>query len=746
MTVSATDYLAKEAYYNEDYTHEGLESPNATDVENNIIEDTRKRITNFYDVFSVNVATFRFDLLFLYIDQWDPYLRSLRRQKKKTILQINYLKSIIQRLSGQEAESDPDLIVSAPENEDVPEDEVMIKEGLLRQSMYEEKFSYIKSEAFKYALAASYSAILVSYDYKNPKTYDKKLTYRHFPDATVCFWSADCQKADKSDAMICGFFTSLDKAEFNLEFPNSTSDLSFSTLGNSDQIRNQWMDGPKVRIADVWRREKYTDIIVLLSNGESMPEDEVEPYLKRQDSLLRKLREQQRMGAQVPPELMQKVTIEQKEERVCSKIVHYKMVADEILEYNMWPSDMMPLVFVDCESMVIDGLQRTQSFHQVMQDRQRQLNYMASAECDAIMQSHQGNWIGTPDNFDEKILTQWLQPQTPNGLLIAKRDSAGQMPIYIPPPQPSAAFAQQQEAAIRDIYNISGYHDANLGMTGNEQSGTAINNREAAGNLSSFKPFNNLELAIEQCGRIALSLMPAVFDNTRTVTIRTKDGKSLKKLLNEPYLDEMGEEAYQNDMKRQGFDVKIEAGASFAAQKRVAYATLMQFLQAAPQLGPLIYDRILGNMDVDNVKEMVERVQKFLVGMPVPQIISEETGIQIPKQQPNPEAMMAQQQQQLEQKKVQNESDKIALQSQQMVQDALENHAKNVIEVKQFNDELQADMIKSRAEIEKAKIDSHQQHGLHLAQLGLDLHKHHSSMAHQANMAKQQSRLSGLRG
>src|SRR6478609_1192948 len=173
--VTATDFLKNEAYNADMGTADDLSGPYGDSTEADILADTHKRINGWYTYFAPNIDTYRYDLLFLYIEQWDPYLRSVRTQKKKTILQVNYLRQMIERLVGEESQNDPSLIVSPPEDMPVQDEDVTLREGILRQSMYESKFKQVKTAAFRYALSAGYSAILVSYDYKHPKTYDKKL-------------------------------------------------------------------------------------------------------------------------------------------------------------------------------------------------------------------------------------------------------------------------------------------------------------------------------------------------------------------------------------------------------------------------------------------------------------------------------------------------------------------------------------------------------------------------------------------
>jgi len=721
------DYGTDEIYIAED-----LNTKDSDKAEQAILAYAKNHIGAWFDYFSVNNEKFRMDLMFLFVDQWNSNDRYLRNLSQKPVLMFNFLYAIVMQLLGEQRLNSPAPRVRATKP-NVSQEAVDLRDDLLRQIFWLNKAPVIFQTAFMYALGGGYGAWLVELDYENPKTFDLAIKLREIPDPRTCFWDPDALESDKSDGMFSGFFTAHTPEQFHMLFPNAKSDLSFMvTSGYNDEYARIWRQGKKINIAHFWVKEEYNEEVVQLSNGESMTAEEAKELLIQQDKLVSMLRKSQKFGAQVPASHLEKVEIERQRSSVCYKIRHYKMIADEILEVREWPSDYLPVVFLDCQSFVLDGQQTTNSIHKFAQDEQRYLNYIRSEAAEAMLNLNHGNWVGTPKNIEGKIGELWRNPQRSKAILLANYDEKGNLPQFVPPPSISTSFETQFQQGVMNVQQIMGRYDDNRGQETNADSGKAVKARQNAGNLSAFVPFNNLERAVEQTGRICVSLFPAVFDATRPMMVRGKNGGERSVMLNEPSLN--GE--YKNDMSVTGFDVTIETGGSFALQREAAMEQLQEVMALAPQLAAGLMDKYVENLDVENMPDIVERVQEMMLGIPIPQIISKETGKQIPPAPPgppNPQMAAVQQKQQqskmdfqVHQAQQEIDREKLTLQSQQMVQDSINDHAKNLTDVMAMNQKLQADLLRSKTELTRA----HMGHKT-------DLVKHISSMLHQAKTNEQ---------
>lgn len=711
--VAEPDYRLNKSL-DDDYSANDLKGANKGYAEQEIINKAIKFANNYFSGESDNIQTYRDDLNFLYADQWTQDLRAARSQKKKTVLTFNYLKTYVDLLLGEEIKNDPDIFVSYFGNQPAKnmQKEIDLRQGLLRQTFYDNKMSMVKQYCFQYMLAGGFSVIEVGYDYENSETFNKRITIEHTDDATNYFFDNRARNPLKDDGRFCGKVLSLTKEEYKMFFPHAQSCDSINLQYQPDDYTYKDWQGEMVKILQWFAREEYEETIYLLSNGESMTKDEAEEFLKEQDSLLRKLREVEKMGAIVPQQFKQKVEVIEDRRSICDRICHYKMNRTEILEWGVWPSKFLPYVYVPNMLVKIDGNLRTLSLHRYAQDAQRYINYLASEAADILMTSHHKNWMAPTQCFDGKLLNLLLSPQNTSPVLLYKKGANGEEPQYVPPPQLSPSFDTQFQRTVNDISNIMGRFESNRGQDGNEKSGIAIDKRAVLGNVSSVVPFQNLALAEEHIANICLDLYPAVFDVKRTVTIRGKDRKEKQVVINEDKQDKK-----MHDMSLKNFKASIQAGVTFEAQKQVSIAQLQSLISSDPALAALLADELAKNLQVANMPEIVDRIQQFQLGIPIPQIIAKETGMQPPKQQPpppNPQLLAVQQKQQQAQMDFQThqaqqeiDKQKLALQAQDMVQDSLRDHTEGIMQVKKLNTEIQKQDMKSRAEIERAKLDNH---------------------------------------
>lgn len=681
----------------------------SSDDEQEILQKAVKLVNSSYSYFKENIDTYLNDCRFIFIDQWSASMRGARSIKRKQILTANRLFSYCQEIIGEASKLDPAPKVR-PDNNVIgtSSEHAKLLQGILRKEFYENRMSQHKLDAFKSGVYGGFGVLWVDYDYETPYSFHKKFILRALEEPTAAFFDPMSRQATKSDAEYCGYFSTVSKDEFYKLYPDAKSSLSFKSTGYLGEYKNVWGDTKTVRIANFWQKERYKEKIALLSTGESMVLHEAEELIKEQEQLIRKMKKLEQEGANFNPMLAQKIEIiETRESTDCYKIVYYKMIADEILEFSEWPSKFLPGVFVDHDSINYKGRQYTKSFHRDAQDMQRYLNYLISQSADALMDLHHGTWLANPEQMSGDVLDMWLSPQNDKGILIANKDSDGQMPQYVPPPQISPAFDSQYSRTVSDIESILGRFDAGRGKQDNAVSGVAINSRAIFGNLGAIVPLQNLEYAVEQVARIVIDMIPAVYDTQRVITIGGK-GEERKVRLNHSTPTGM-----QNDMSQKGYDVTLEGSVSFTAQRMSGNEQMRNMIQTNPALSPVLSDLIAENLDLPNAAQIVERIRKAMMGIPTPQIISEATGMQLPPppQTPNPQAVLAQKQFELEQARIENERAKISndsikntIESQKLQNDAITEHASTMADIRNNRTDIITHQISAEAEIRKEAL------------------------------------------
>lgn len=696
------------------YKFDDLDGPESKAAEKEIIDSVRKAARRWFDYWQVNIQKFKEDMYFLYVDQWDLGLRSIRETKRKQVLTINHIFPHFQKIIGEEIKNNYDPVIRPdPTSYGTTDKDAEIREGMLRKIFLDSNMKYEKSKVFSDAAGGGWGVFLVNYDYENNQSMHMRPFIKAIENPVNTFFDPLATEETKYDGDFCGYFVNVPKDDFYDKYPNATTDVSFPDVGDNTNWNLRWYDKKCVKVCYVWRKEYFPDKLVLLSNGESLPKKEAMQLIKHQEELIQQLI-QNSVGnvVQLNPQLMQPIEIVDEREFLNYQIVHYKMIRDEILEAQEWPSSLLPMVYVDFNSRQMDGYQYTKSYARNAQDAQRYLNYVASQSADALMNLHHGNWIGTPENFPAHILNLWLRPQNDKGVLIAERDTQGQMPTYVPPPQISPAFDAQYNRCVNDIQNTLGDSMAARGEEDNAVAGVAIKTRAFLNNISDNVPFENLRTGIVQVAKVCLSLFPAIYDYYRMITIMPRKGDPKIIEINKPFPN-----GKMNDMSHGKYDVTIESGSSFAAQKEFALQQLVSFAGADPNLRMLLLDLMAENLDLVNTNDIVNRVQEYLLGMPVPQIIAQETGKQPPPPQPNPQAILAQQEMQLKQgefqlkkndqtleamrlqQEAQNDIRKAKLEEQKEISSALTSHHQNQLKELEMSNKAEIDSIKAHAEI-----------------------------------------------
>src|SRR6185369_16250268 len=340
------------------------------------------------------------------------------------------------------------------------------------------------------------------------------------------------------------------------------------------------------------------------------------------------------------------------------RIMHYRMIRNQIIEFSEWPSKQLPIIFVDGDSYYIEGRQYTRSFIHEARDAQKCVNYFGSEIAAEVKNRRREQWLGTPDNISG-YEQDWRNPELQMGILRAKPDpKTGQMPVKQPPWDLSPAIMQNFQRATQDIREILGFSETEA-LQGRDISGKARRERKLEGSMSAYVYFDNMSQAVEQGGRVVNDLLPHIIgEDERTMVISKRDGKTDSVNINER--DREGN--IQNDLGIGDFDVEINAGPSFAVQKEVALEFFQETIANNPQVFNLIADLWAGNLDIQQMQQVKERLKNLVP----PEIIAKEEGKEPPQPKPDPQAIMMQAEIQAKQAEIQNKQAEVQVKMQKL--------------------------------------------------------------------------------
>lgn len=471
-------------------------------------------------------------------------------------------------------------------------------------------------------------------------------------------------KPHKGDGNYCARQYIYTKEEFYATYPHVMNAVSYSDPRSL--LDFQWETRDTIVVCKYSRKEWFPVKLFLLSNGQSVTEDEwddMQEAIKMQVDLAD--------TSQVVGDIIRKSIPEIVGERMSKdyKIRQYILTQNQIIEFTEWPSKYLPLIFVDGDSNFINGQQYTRSFIHEAKDAQKFVNYVGSEIAAEVKNRRREQWMGTPDNIvgNEQM---WRNPELQNGILMAKPDpKTGAMPQKMPQWELSATLQQQFQRGSQDIREILGFSE-NESLQGHDMSGKARRERKLEGSMSAYVWFDNLNQAIEQGGRVVLDLLPVIVgEQERHMVVSKADGRTDSIMLNKVIGEgEDGNPIRDNTLDAGDYDIEIDTGPSFAVQKDIALEFFQQTLQANPQTFPLIADLWAKNLDVQYMPQIAERFKTLVP----PQIIAQEEGKQLPPQPPSPQEQMMQAQMKAQQQQMMMNEQKMHLEEQQLAERAEE--------------------------------------------------------------------------
>lgn len=677
-------------------------------------------VNDWFSAFNMNIKNARDDIYFAAIQQWEQDLYSDRVEQGKACLQVNYVYSVITSIIGQFRKQTPEFKVFAMADESNPRvqiDQNMIDlyDGLLRQISFDNKAELVFQGAFESALLRGWGAIAVEIDYESDYSFNQVPKFHSVQDPLMCYFDPTAKETTKSDGRYCGYLITYTIAEFKDKFPDSKYAKNGMVPGSfpanelNRETENYWRSEEYIRVACDYRRESYPIKIALLSDGRSMPLKEAKEEVERMRSLANSVKRKENKVRNMMSKLgfattdasmfddYEHLEIVDTRDTIDYKIINRLVTDDEILEETEWPSNIMPIIFVDGHSQMIDGRQYTKSFHRTAKDAQRILNYVASESIENLMNSHKEQWIGTPENFAgyENI---WRNPSLNKGALVANRDSTGNLPTQVPPPQISPNFLQIYQISISDIKNTLGYFEANRGEESNERSGVAIANRAKQGDLANFVYFDNCSSAISQTYQCIMSLIPSLYDSTRHIMIRDKSGDQKMVMINKP-----NGQSYENDLTSGKYGIEVTVGSNYEITKRENLDSLKDLMATLapsnPQLVGALADLYAANTDLENTTQIVERIRELQLGKSPSEIIREEMDMPPQPEKPNPQMQEMQMKMQEMQMDQQNKAKELEIKAQELQLQAQE------LELKRM--QIASDMQKNQIAAQKNDIEKY---------------------------------------
>lgn len=725
--------------------------------------------------FKFNIDQYHMMHTFVLGQQWSDDEEDMLKTFRKVPLVSNKLATMANSLCGEQQQNTPQLQVVPMAN--CNDETAKIRELIVKDIMFSTNAHTVYQVAASQAFIGGYSAFCWDTDYIHQKSFELDIVPRHFKDATRTYFDIGAERVNKTDGMVCGYITRMTRPKFRevygRDLEEKISKISAATASKEEialavQPKEgddpfTWADDEAITIIDHYVRKYEKDMLYKLSNGKILDQSEMDEMIEKS---LKKSETDQQMEADlmlsqgIMPEALQQteevevqdengelpdeepefpvkdinpefitlwdegemVRIEEKREAKKHKIMHYKIAGDYVLDESEFPSDQLPLVFVDQNSYYDkNGKQVCRSFFGDCKDTQRYINYLRTQSAYILKISRYDQFIGSKKNV-QGLDTQrnWEDPNNTQGLLAYDESPNGHKPEQIRPPELSASLLTQYQLAIEDLYTSTGLYPTRMGNQGNEVSGAAIDARTRQGSYTTYVAFNSINRAIATGGEIVNEMIPRVYDSERVIVLMTPD-EGLKDITINKQADEYGE-LIENDIRKGTYEVRLKPGPSFEGQKEQALQSLQQVLQADPQAFALIADLYAENLPLMNTIEIKNRLKTLVP----PQIIEagktgkmpDQSGQQSPEQQAM--AMEQQNQQQmmaLKAKEVQLKEKELDLKEQEIMMEAKFKLQELATQRMEAAGKLQEQELRYAAETQRTESDTQIAHADNLVKI-----------------------------
>lgn len=615
-------------------------------------QEIHNYIEAFDNYWKDNKNTYNEFTQFVFGNQWLDDEARVFETYKKIPLTFNKLAPMANHLLGEQRQNTPTLVCEPDES--VPEQTAEVRTALVKDITINSDSNVVFQTAFQSAIVGGFGAFYVDTEYENNESFNQVIRIKKVEIPTRCYWDVSSISPCKTDGMYCGFRTRMSRKKFaslygrKVEQNIPPSNIEEGSVFNDDE---------SVTITTHWKRIYERDTLYRLSNGRVVNKEQfklLERIMVDDDEMLLD-------GEQL-------VTIEDERDAPRYKVKKMMYAGDYELESEDFPSEQLPLVFVDQSSFFNkQGSQVCRPFFKDTKDAQRYINYLGTQSAYLVKISRYDQFLIEAGNARSNDTAQiWRDPSNTQGGLKFDAVPSGFIPQQLRPPELSVSLTQQYERAERDIQTCTGMYNTMMGEQGNETSKLAIDARTKRGNYNTHLPFDSLNRAIACCGQIVNEMIPKVYDTERTLMLNMKEKGMTAVPINKP-IDEYGGQI-QNDMTEGRYTIRLQPGPSWEGQKQEALNSMQLILQANPELFNMIADLYVENLPLSNNLELRNRLKTIVP----PEIIEAgKTGEPIPPKQqaPDPMIQIKMQELQLKQQQLQMEQKRLEMDAHEKGQD-----------------------------------------------------------------------------
>lgn len=575
------------------------------------LERIKKNISTSYTYFKENYNRYNDFRNFVFNTSISQAQKTILAGLKKPQIEFNILEAYISRLLGEFIKHEPSITVTPAEGVPVPPEVVDVIEDYIRHVIYEADKNSMSYEVYKDILSGGFSVIKVWTEYASSMSLKQVIKTARCFDPTLCGFDPMARYSHKGDGNYSFEIFPMTENDFKREYPEvSTQDLKFITNLEEFTWSYKTDDNQKIVIVcDYYEKKKKKKQIVELTDGTVMT---VKSYKLMQQYWI-----DNNVIAQIPQILKKRWTTL---ETICC----YKLIENQILEYEETDYSYLPHIFVDGNSILLRQgqdncmYQMTRPYIYHAKGVQNLKNFAGQCLGNYLENMVQHKFIIKKEAIPQEkdYLEALTNIQQANTVVVnAYSENNPDKPINEPirevqnvpaPPEVMASF----QITDPTTQTILGSYASNLGKNDNDLSGKAVIESASVGNAASMPYLQGFLAAWTQLGNVIADLVPKYLKGKRELPGLKTNGERVFNKINQP-------NAPYVDYQENALIVNIEAGVNFQVQKNQALQQMTTLMAVSQEFNAFMNSPqglkiLVKNMTIYGADELQEAVPQYL--------------------------------------------------------------------------------------------------------------------------------------
>lgn len=653
--------------------------PEEYESEPEFLADCLREYTLDYDADRHNIDEAFQDLRFIYVDQWDEKTRKDREDEGRPCLTINTLPQFIGQVVGDRRLNKTQIKV-------VPNRQASVEEAEVRSGLIKSIENYSRAERVydmccEDQVGAGISNFEVTMEYSANDVFEQDIFIRSLNNPFAVVWDRFGKDPTGRDARRCWVEETLPKKVYETQFKGKPIPSSFGELGNFEGVNfGAWLNGDDVKIVAFWRMIEKPAIFALMQDGqvEDVTDMAEEDYAER---------------LYINP-LTEEPLIR---ESVRTYAQRWLITSFAVLDgpYEL-PLSRLPIIKVSGRVGRVGTKLYRFGLVRWARDPSLLRNYWRSVAAETLAMQPKAQWIA--DHASVKGREQDFRDAHLSGDPLLVYNTGKNAPQRVEPPALQSAVLNEANMNAQDIKDVTGLHDASLGVRSNEVSGKAIMARQREGDVATITYHDHLNLAIQEGGGVVNELIPLAYDTTRVIRTVGVDDAAKFMVINDPA------DAASPDITDGKYDVEVVTGPSYTTQRMEAADAMLEAVKVFPQLMEVAGDIMVEEQDWPGAARIAARLKKVLPAAQQEEQEKKAAEAEASGQPVEPDPAQAQAAAQQEQA-AQLEQAQIALQMKEAEIKLAEAEAKKQ-QAEAMADAARAQADKARADARKAEADA----------------------------------------